>query len=287
MTTTFDEAAAPVIRDLAQAAQDPSELEPGKVYAWLADGQVHQIDLTGDEYRDYPKRKTGTVTVRDVASFKLYWDKHHDDASEVYADLDKATVTAILDAHHGHAAGDLDETEQARWQEHRLILKLEPTLPWTRWTGKDRQMLPQQQFAEFVEDNASDVDPEGRVKAADLLEIAQTFQAHTSVKFTSGKRLQSGQAQFQYIEETTASGGGQAGRGTIEIPTEFDLLVRPYEDCDLKVVAARFRYRIQGGNLTLGFFMNDPARHARESITGIVEKLEGECGVTVMHGRPA
>ena len=49
---------------------------------------MQKIDLTGDQYRDFPKRKTGTVTVRNVASFERYYAKHADEDSEVFADLD-------------------------------------------------------------------------------------------------------------------------------------------------------------------------------------------------------
>lgn len=282
-------AAAEVVRDLATQAARPNRLDLENYYVIARpDGGIETVDLTGDRYRDFPKRKAGTVTVRNVASFVHYYAKHSDGDSEVFADLDKGTVTAVLDAHHG--AGDDFPDAEARWQQHRLVLQLQPTLPWRRWTGKNEQMMPQQQFAEFVEDNARDVDPEGRVKAADLLEIAQKFQAHTTVAFTSGKRLSSGQAQFEYTEETTAKAGQ---KGTIEIPTEFDLAIWPYEDCkpetaaDLKIIAARFRYRIENGNLKLGYFLNDPARFAQEAVERIVAKLAGECNVTVMHGQPA
>src|SRR5580704_2812006 len=268
---TESTAAAEVVRDLATVAARPHRLDLENYYAIaLPHGGVEQIDLTGDKWRDFPRRKAGIVTVRNVDSFVQYYAKHADEDSEVFADVDRGTVTAVLDAHRDHEATGRGDGDAARWQEHRLVLQLQPTLPWRRWTGKNEQMMPQQQFAEFVEDNARDVDPQGRVKAADLLEIAQKFQAHTTVKFTSGKRLSSGEAQFQYIEETTAS--SKTDRGEITIPVEFDLAIWPYEDAkpesagDVKIIAARFRYRIENGTLKLGYFLNDPARFAQEAV---------------------
>lgn len=280
-------AAAEIVRDLATQAARPHRLDLENYYAIaLPGGRIETIDLTGDQYRDFPQRKAGTVTVRNVASFKTYWDRHHDTDSEVYADLDKGTVTAVLDAHRGRLPGSLDEVDEARWEQHRLILRLERTLPWIRWTCHDRKLLTQQQFAEFVEENASDVDPQGRVKAADLLEVAQEFHAHTTVRFTKGTRLASGQAQFQWTEETTAS-AGRTEKGTIEIPAEFDLAIWPYEDCEPAIMAARFRYRINHGDLQLGYCLNNPERVAQEAVASVVEKLAAECGVTVMYGQPA
>jgi uncharacterized protein YfdQ (DUF2303 family) len=273
MTESIDRTAE-VVRDLAFEATHAQALEPGEVYAWFANGGVHKIDLTGDQYRDNPRRKTGTVFVRNVDSFKIYYGKHQDEDSDVFADLDGATVTAVLDAHTG---------DEARWQEHRLVLALQHTLPWKTWLANDRKMLPQQDFAEFLEDNAADIAPAEDVTAADLLEVAQTFQAHTQVKFTSGKRLASGQTQLIYAEEVDARAGD---RGEIKIPAEFYLAIVPFEDCDAYRVRARFRYRIHQGDLLLGYFLDDPQRKARDAVDQITGKIAAACDVPVMHGRP-
>jgi uncharacterized protein YfdQ (DUF2303 family) len=274
MTETTD-VTAETIRDLAYAATSPQVLEAGCVYGWLSNGQVHRIDLTGDQYLDLPARKRGTVTVRDVASFAHYHERHADADSEVYADLDAATFTAVLDAHC---------TGGARWQQHRLILALQQTLPWKTWLSQDRRMLPQQQFAEFLEDNCRDLASDRPVSAADLLEIAQSFQANTKVKFSSGKRLATGQTQLTYVEEIDARAGN---RGEIVIPSEFALAIVPFEDCAPAIVPARFRYRLDGGELRLGYFLADPARIAREAVAEIAEKVADACGTTVMRGCPS
>jgi uncharacterized protein YfdQ (DUF2303 family) len=275
MTEQVTSNTAEVVRDLALEVAAPNRLEPGNIYGWLSDGQVHKIDLTGDAYRDQPQHKKGTVTVRDVASFAHYYEKHADDGSDVYADLDAATFTAVLDAH---------EVISARWQQHRLVLQLQQTLPWKTWLSRDRRMMAQQEFAEFIEDNARDVAHGGPVTAADLLEIAQSFQAATKVAFQSGKRLASGQTQLVYQETVDAKAGS---RGEIVIPSEFALAIVPHEDCDYAVIPARFRYRLDGGDLRLGYFLADPARIARDAVAQIGEKVADACTVTVMQGRPA
>lgn len=282
-----DSATAEVVRDLTLTSAGPRTLDTGKYHAWLSPGgQLHQVDLTGDRWLDWPRRKAGTFTVQNVASFKQYWDKHHDDASEVFADLDKGTVTAVLDAHGSYETGHGGE-DGARWQQHRLILALQLTRPWQDWTARDRQWMGQQEFAEFLEEHARDIDPGGTINAADLLECAQHFKATVKTAITSSKRLRDGQTQFEYMEEIE-SAGRSASRGTIDMPGEFDLAIRPYDDCPVRPVAVRLRYRLRDDKkLVLGYFMNDPARVAREAVAEVVAKLEAECGVQVMHGQPA
>lgn len=277
MTDIIDEGAAQIIRELARASAKPQHLEPGYVYGYVDDsGEPRLIDLTTDYYSKFPKRKGGTVTVRNVAGFAQYFKKHSDENSEVFADLDKGTFTAVLDAH--------TRNDGARWQQHRLVLALEQTLPWVTWTAMDRQWMSQQVFAEFIEDNCRDLHPGGRVSAADLLEIAQHFQAHTKVNFTGGTRLATGATQLLYSETVEATAGS---RGEIVIPSEFDLAIVPFDDCDPSVLAARFRYRLSGGQLKLGYFLNDPQRVAREAVAEVASVLAATCGIEIMQGRPA
>jgi uncharacterized protein YfdQ (DUF2303 family) len=269
---------AEVVRDLAFDAVRPSILEVGKRYAWF-DGTTNtltEVDLTAD----MPARRAGTVVVRDVASFAAYYAKHADDASEVFADIDKATVTAVLDAHHG-----AEDDCPARWQGHRLVLALQTTLPWRTWLEFDRKMLPQVAFAEFLEDNYRDLHSGGTVKAAELLEIAQSFQVSTKSVFVSAQRLSSGEFEVVMSEAGQAS----AGRNQkISIPTEFDLAIAPYEDCSHAVIAARFRYRASSDGLRLGYFLNQPHRHAEAAVKEIVEKVAAAIGdKPVMLGVPS
>ena len=248
---------------------------------------MQKIDLTGDQYRDFPKRKTGTVTVRNVTSFARYYAKHADVDSEVFADLDQGTVTAVLDAHRAQEAVGTGDADAARWQQHRLILGLQLTQPWKDWTACNKRWMGQEAFAEFLEEHARDIDPGGSVTSADLLESAQHFKANLKVAITSSRRLRDGQVQFEYTEHVE-SAGRSACKGLIEMPSEFDLAIKPYEDCDTAPVAVRLRYRITDDkSLALGYFMNDPDRVVREAAADVVEVLQAACSVTVMHGQPA
>lgn len=272
MTDTTETA---VIVETARLGVQPRQAERGCIYLVAqADGSTEIIDLTGDQYSELPARKAGTARADDVASLAQYYLKHHDADSEVFADLDAATVTAVLDAHTPIGA---------RWQDHRVILTMRKTPQWVTWTAQDRRLMRQAEFAEFLEDNAADIAPDGPVAAAGLLEIAQQFQAHTRVSFSSGKRLASGETQFTYSEQVEAKAGD---RGVIAIPSEFELGIRPLEDCDGYRVRARFRYRISDGALLLGYHLDDPAGKFRDAVTQVVEKAEDACSVTIMRGRP-
>lgn len=238
---------------------------------------IHSIDLGSDQYARRaaaPRRKLGTTTVRDVDSFAHYFEKHADDYSEVYVDLDKGVITAVLDAHAVTAA---------RWGDHRLELVMTHTEPWKRWTRHDRAYLPQVDFAEFLEDNLPDIAPDP-VPAAQMLEIARTFQARTRVNFSSGVVAASGDIRLRYEETTDASGGA---KGDIAIPRAFAVALAPFDDTDPYKVEARLRHRISGNALNLAFILDRPEDVIRDAVKTVVAKVEDATGTRIMRGAPA
>jgi uncharacterized protein YfdQ (DUF2303 family) len=273
MTSPDRAGEAQAIIETARLSTIPHKVEPGGLYVVPTANGANVVDLTGDKYRDTPARKEGTVVVHDVASFGAYYGKHADAASEVFADAGSARITAVLDAHSGHA----------RWQAHRLSWQVRTDPHWQTWIASDGKMMSQQEFAEFIEDNAPDVAADSPVKAADLIELAQKFQATTKVTFSQGHRLASGETQLTYVEETNASAGR---RGEIQIPPDFSIGVPPFEGGPAYRVKARFRYRISDGTVRLGYRLNRPEDAARDAFEEIAEQVETGCGATVMRGMP-
>lgn len=261
------------IVDTAIATTDPRELEPGKIYGWLTPaGQVQKIDLTGDEHRDQPKHKTGKVYVDDLDSFLHYYEKHSDEGSEVYVNVKDHFLTAVLDAHHAGAA---------RWGQHRLILTLPTTDRWDAWMARNKREMDQRTWAEFVEEHLDDIrEPD----AATMLEIAQTFQAATKVKFSSTQILANGDRRLQW-EETTEASAGTGGKLTV--PATFKIGVAPFDFTQPYEVSARFRYKVTSGNLIVAYLLDDPAAVIRDAVLDVVGKVEEQLKVKVMQGQPA
>ncbi|MFI2632588.1 DUF2303 family protein [Streptomyces collinus] len=263
---------AQTIVDTALRTAPPAELTPGKVYAFHTANGVHQVDLTGDKFRDTPVRKAGTTTVRDAESFLAYWDKHHDDHSEVYADSERLTITAVLDAH---------TTSGARWAGHRLHLALRETTAWKQWLHSDGQLMDQEAFAEFLEDHLPELlEP----SAAEMLEIAQSFQAAVKVDFQSAHRLNSGQRQFQYVE-TVQSKAGQ--KGQLTVPETFVIGLVPFEGSQGYRLTARLRHRIGPNGLRLGYKLERPDDIRTTAFADVVKAIGEQIDTPVMNGTSA
>lgn len=281
MTETITTATARVVEQLTREAVAPREIEPGLYLAADAETGSRVIDVRDQIQRtkDHPRRKTGSVTITQHDSFTDYLAKHALPETEVWADIDKDRVVAVINA-HGPASGDPDDEGTAGWGDHRATLQLVPTQDWRDWTGNSGKMVSQTEFAEFVEQHLPNF---VRPSAADMLELAQTIKGNTKVSFESSKRVKSGETAIEWREDTTAAAGK---KGTLEIPDTIDLGMQVYEGGAPYKLTARFRYRIGGGQLALGYVLERAGDVKRDSFGQVVGQVAADTGREVWHGTP-
>lgn len=257
------------IVDVATRATEPQPLDPTVIYSVvLPDGGHKVIDL--DSFLDAPRRKKGAVSIDTGDSLAQYVKAHAAAGTALFADMDGGAVTAVLNGH----------SDQPGWGDHRATLRFRQTPAWDRWKSKDRQLLSQVAFAEHIEEGLGEVvEPPG----AEMLELAQSFQAATKVNFKSSRMLDTGQRQLMY-EETIDAKAGQ--KGEITIPKEFTLALAPYEGCAPYKVIARLRFRMKEGDLSLGYVLDRPNEVLRSAFDDEVVKVETATGLTAYRGRP-
>lgn len=263
------------IVETAIASAAPTEIDPDKFYVVTTpDGGVHTLHPVEDEHRATPRRPKGAVTVYDADSFTTYWEKHSiENVSEVYADPKRYTVVGVLDAHEGAA-------RYAGHGQHRVTLVCEQTPAWQAWMGLNGKLVDQATFAEHIEDRANDVQSP---TAAEMLELAQTFEATTKVDFKSVDVISTGVRGIRY-EETTAAKAGQAGQ--IEIPASFQIAVQPFEGSPAYRMNVRFRYRIREGRLLIGYALERPEDTLREAFRDVVNEVAEATSEPILSGVP-
>ncbi|WP_131104047.1 DUF2303 family protein [Ornithinimicrobium sufpigmenti] len=268
----------------AQEAVDPylvsdPDGEPSGLYIVRdSHGEQRVIDLRDKLglLPERPARKTGHVTVSVVESFIGSLHKHGLPETELYGNAKTGTIRAVINAHKGiNDMGDAEDT--AGHGDHAITLQLQHTPDWKDWTSRDGKLMGQADFAEFIEDHLPNfVDPTG----ADMLELAQTFQATTKVDFESSQRITSGETQLTYKEDTTAQAGK---KGALAIPDTFAIGLQVFERGDAYKVQARFRYRINGGQLLLGYRLTRPDDVLRDAFDAVVTRVETDTVHSVWH----
>lgn len=278
---------------LGAVAAAPQEVEPGTVYT-VPDGPGRVKVVDTDAYAEHPRHAKASRGVTSADSFVAYVNRHATAATEVYAHLSTSKVVAVIDSHEG-------SDEPAGWQGHRLSLELEHSKEWIAWSEHDlgrnpRGWFDQTEFAEFIDARALDVHEPDH---ATLIELALTFEAKSKADFQSSARLDNGDVKFEYVE-TVAAKAGQ--KGSIEIPKQLKLALRPYLGGPRVWVTAHFRYRVNGGALKLGFALERPENILETAFADIVTEIrdgrketkdgvetvihDGIGDVPLFHGRP-
>lgn len=231
---------------LAQIAQDATERSE-MIYAdTSADGSlaVHQtvhrdrdgaeqVDQSTHEYTlPAPYRQRGTTQVTNVESLIQLENRLATASSTSFSDLERRKITTVLN-YDG-------------WGDHRISYSTQYTPEFNDWLTHDGQWMRQGDFAELLQDlRHTIVSP----PAAEIVQIARTFSATRTSTFESGVRLQSGDVQFSYVEDTKAQSGG-----TVEVPEEINLWIKPFRDSrEAEEVTLEFRYNANNDGLRLGY----------------------------------
>lgn len=279
MTTTPIEilSAAPLG---AAEAPVPHEVDPTSLYV-VAHEFAEVIDL--ERFALDPRRPRGRFEFHTTASLVQYVQRHRLDGAElggpgmpeVYADIDRVRIVAVLNVHEG-------ETD-AGWHDWIAAVTLRSTPEWKAWAKHDGELLDQVEFAEHLEDRLDDiVDP----PAAELLEVARTFEAKRDVAFRSAIVVESGARQFTYNEQIEARAGAE---GKVTVPSRFGLGLAPFEGSEAFRLEARLRYRITGGRLAIGYQLVRPDLVLRAAFLDAVLAVETGTGLVAhqgVHGTP-
>ncbi|SDD43293.1 DUF2303 family protein [Auraticoccus monumenti] len=252
-----------VVAGLAFSAAEPQLLERGRIYS-VTDTTGRQHVLDTQQHSERPHRVgPRKVETFDPTAFLDYTGRFLGEESEdveLWANLDQRTITAVLNA--------AEHAGKAGWADHRAVLTLRPNKQWTTWLGVSGQLMTQVKFAEFIEDNQDDfIDP----NAATMLDLARTFTAKKSVDFESSENLANGARGLLYRETITSKAGE---KGTLEIPSAVTIALRPFQGAEPYRVTARLRYRIEDGNLGIGFKLHRPDTVLEDAFDSVIATVE-------------
>lgn len=253
--------------DTAQAAVTPHVLTPDEPVAIVVPlgAQLVAPDLTA--WRSRPSRKTGTFHPATVESFIAFVKDQLEDETTIWVHPTSGRVVAVINGNDSSSG-----TDEPGWGDHRAALDLAKTPEWNYWIDKDGVAMSQADFAEHIEGGLEEiVEPD----AADVLELAQSFHATSSATFRQSTRLHSGEQRLQYDEAIDAKAGAS---GDMTVPTAFLLGIAPFIGEDRYKLAARFRFRLQSGKLSLTYKLDRPDAVVREAVEKIAERLGNEFG---------
>lgn len=244
---------AEVVRDLAQKALGAQIVETKDGRQFLIPPEGAEIKEISDEHGlkvTTPRYIKERVIIQTNESIVDYVNSFKKSETILLADVGANSIVALID-YHGS-----DKPAQVA---HRASLALSFSVEWSLWTGISGKLMPQLEFARFIEENGADVRAPA---AADLLEAVRDLQAHRKVNFTKAVRTTSDNENFEFTTETETK-----TRGGIELPTRFVLGIPVYFGEPDTELHAFLRWKIdpEEGGLTLGIALHR-AEHVRQAV---------------------
>jgi hypothetical protein len=263
----------------------PVKLNPGNVYAVRTKDGFKLIDLNQPEVLKAAGWErlspTSSYAFHSVSSFTDYVAKffffYDDDDEDAYkprrnralciADEAARTIRLVFDA------------QPNEWGTIYADLKLLGSPEAKRWLDASGKYLAQQDFAEFCELNLATF---SYPDSATILEIAQTFQAKSTVDFSSAVRLSSGAIKLKRDEKIEATAGERAD---IAIPEELTVAMPIFKFGKDYAVKARLRYRIVEGSVKLSVLLVDPEMAIEHAFKEVVDEVSSLLEMPVFYGQ--
>lgn len=234
-----------------------------------------------EKYADAPRRKRASVALHEAASFIDYVNRHKlADMTHVFGSANEqgGGFTAIIDYHEAERDGQT----LTGWGEHTCTLSLETTPEWKRWIGNNGKLLTQEQFAEFIEENQTDiVSP----YAGDVIDVVQLLQGKKTVNFRAGKNLKNGSIQLEYVEAIEVNGTASRRDDVLSVPDKIRLGIIPFVGAFGVEIEARVRFRIgDGGKLSFAYVLNQPWKVIDSAFKATRTEIEEKTGIRVLLG---
>ena len=214
------------------------------------------------------------IEVDDRHSLIAYANRFSDTGRSVLlADFDAGRIEARLD---WHPANDTGAFGAAGPDDHMVALVLRHSEEFARWNALANKLLPQAEFARFLEENAADIlHPD----ATTMIEISRDFEATVGQTYKSAIRLDNGDRKINFTNETNVTNG-------IIIPQKFVLNIPIYNGEEPDELTALFRWRPDGGgSVNLGFQWHRVEYQRRAHFQQIAFAASEETGLPVFMGR--
>lgn len=242
---------AGVVAALAAKASGASVIKTGDNREFLILPSGASQTEVSDPYGlklEKPRYIRQTVTIETADSLVDYVNRFKGADTVLFAEISSNRIVALVDY---HAAGS------AAHVAHRAKLELPYSEEWQLWTRISGKLMPQLEFARFIEENGADV---RAPDAAELLEAVRDLQAHRKVNFTKAVRTSSDNESFEYQDETKAT-----TKGGIDLPTKFKLGLPVYFGNADTEVFAFLRWKLDDGALMLGVALHR-VEHVRQAV---------------------
>lgn len=161
---------------------------------------------------------------------------------------------------------------------HRAIFDIPYSEDYTRWFGVHNKLMPQVEFAEFVQENRVNI---AAPDAAAVLEIVTELQASSRLEFSSAVNLRNGSQRLVWGEEQQTK-----GKSELEVPETLGLRMPIFDRGDVWAMNAWLRTRIKDGKLYFLVKLDRPDVIVKAALEKLRADIRQRTELLVAPGQP-
>ena len=265
------------------------------IVAMHEDFEVRSLKPLLDEYLDAPDRRKGTAVVNDMTSFIALTKRHQDNDSALFSKSQitensvNGVITAVIDYH------TIDH--KPRFGGHKIQYNFPVSNLFKLWHEANGEKMEQAEFAQFLENNISDLREDDLLKdfpckfgyqgvpkfatPAKMFELSRGLEINAQEKVRQSHRVQSGVSEIQYTCEHQDAAGEK-----IEVPEWFLLGIPMFEYGKFFKVPVRLRYRLHAGKVSWSFEMYRIQKIFDAAFGAACEEAQKETALPLYVGTP-
>jgi uncharacterized protein YfdQ (DUF2303 family) len=238
---------------------------------------LESVLKVADARAPVPRRRKGTATFTELASFIAHVNRFKDEDSVVFADTDGVKLTCVLDYHQKGA-------QSPRWGEHRGVYACPLSKPWDLWTKNDNREFTQDDFAEFIENHMDDLaspvgngDDKDLPSPSEVLTMARKLVIHSKGEFSRSLDPVTGNSSLTCKNENTSE--------STRIPRAFLLQLQVFEAGAYYKVEARMRMKM-AGRPVFSYSLYRPEEIKRDAFNEVRGMVEHKTEIPLLAGSP-
>lgn len=245
--------------------------------------KLEQVSIDLEEHQPRPNRKKGCVTLASAHSFVAWVNRNKTPETVIYAKESATSFMAIFNGHQANqqptpgtdvAEGAAYMPGEAGWGDFTAQYGCPLSDEWRRWHGNSqhaaevdaKRPMKHADFIQFIEDNLLDITTPA---SGQMLSAVRSFEAKRDVKFVSAKRMENGDTQFSYAEDTQQ----QVAAGALALPSTFEITIPVFKGGAPYVIAANLRYRCNASGLSLWYELVRPHKSLEHAFKAVSQEI--------------
>ncbi len=263
-------------------------------YVVDGNGEASSLAHLVDSERTHPKFRRGEAMFTQQRSFEEHAKRFASEHSTLWADRGEGSrprLVSMLDYHDKGADGT------PRFCHHRGVYTFPLAQEWIDWTSIHNKMMPQREFAEFLESHLVDIaDPkiaEGSAlgitavldtsfaPASDLLKLSRGIKVHEVHEVSEHHDLSTGEGEITFKVEHADRQGNR-----VRVPQAFLLGIPVFRAGQEVTIGVLLRYRVRDGQINWIVSLYRHVQVFDDAFESSCSNAEKNTGLPMYYGKP-